>query len=200
MALDGRGGGFRIGLNLFNPVLPSAEKVKGFVESNGYIAMEAEHFSRKNDINRAGWQVIEGLGRTGNSVTVLPISLESPKTVDDIQKDSPSLEYDIFTFTTGEALLILNCIPSYPVNKDHGLRFAFALDEEKPQIIDSKGEKDVMNNLLTFKTKLNLSGNAQHILKLWRVDPGLVIDKIIIDTGGVKNSYLGPPESVYHKN
>jgi hypothetical protein len=28
----------------------------------------------------------------------------------------------------------------------------------------------------------------------------LVIDKIIIDTGGVKDSYLGPPESVFYKN
>jgi len=34
-------------------------------------------------------------------------------------------------------------------------------------------------------------------LKEW-VDPGLAIDKIIIDTGGIKNSYPGPPESTYH--
>ena len=44
---------------------------------------------------------------------------------------SPSLEYDLWNFTAGEALLQLNCIPSYPVNKDHGLRFAVALDDEK---------------------------------------------------------------------
>jgi hypothetical protein len=30
------------------------------------------------------------------------------------------------------------------------------------------------------------------------VDPGVVIDKIIVDFGGLKASYLGPPESVYH--
>lgn len=32
------------------------------------------------------------------------------------------------------------------------------------------------------------------------MDPGLVIDKIIFDMGGVKDSYLGPPESVYDGN
>jgi hypothetical protein len=113
---------------------------------------------------------------------------------------SPSLEYDLWNFTAGEALLQLNCIPSYPVNKDHGLRVAVALDDEKPVITDSKGEKDVISNLLTVKAKLNFTGAGQHTLKIWMVDPGLVIYKIIIDTGGTKDSYLGPPESGYYKN
>ena len=197
---DAPGGGFQVQLSLFNPVMRAMDKVHGFVESNGYISMEAEHFSRKRDQKLACWQVIEGLGRTGNSVTVWPANIPGMKTVGEILANSPSLEYDIYSFTTGKALLRFNCIPSYPVNKGYGLRIAVALDNEKPEIVDSKGEKDVMSNLLTFKTKLTISGKGQHTLKLWMVDPGLVIDKILIDTGGVKDSYLGPPESVYYKN
>ena len=55
-----------------------------------------------------------------------------------------------------------------------------------------------MENLLALKAKLDLPKQGPHKLEIWMVDPGLVIDKIIINTGGVKKSYLGPPESVYH--
>ncbi len=39
---------------------------------------------------------------------------------------------------------------------------------------------------------------GQHTLKVWMVDPGIVLDKILLETvGEVERSYLGPPESNY---
>jgi hypothetical protein len=33
-------------------------------------------------------------------------------------------------------------------------------------------------------------------LKTWMVDPCIVIDKMMVNEGGVRKSYLGPPESL----
>jgi len=37
-------------------------------------------------------------------------------------------------------------------------------------------------------------------LKFWMVDPGVVLDKLVIDAGGAHPSELGPPESVKVRN
>jgi hypothetical protein len=120
--------------------------------------------------------------------------------VPEILSKSPSLEYEIVAFTKGQVTLELNCIPTYPVNKEYGLRFAVSVNGGEPVIVSDTGKRDVISNLLKKSAKINIPGQGQNVLKIWMVDPGLVIDKIIIDAGGVKDSYLGPPESVFYKN
>ena len=50
-----------------------------------------------------------------------------------------------------------------------------------------------MENLMVLEAELNIPKEGQHALKLWMVDPGVAIDKIIIYTGGVKESWLHYP-------
>ncbi len=189
---------FEINLTVFNPIKPSPEAVVGFVESNGYISMEAEHYSRKSATGSVSWNMINGLGRTGSSITVLPFNIPGNETQDDIMSKSPWLEYDIYTFTEGRVELEINCIPSFPINVDYGFRVAVALDDGKPTLVSATGKRNVMENLVKLTSDLIIDQEGQHVLKVWMVDPGVVMDKIIINTGGVRASYLGPPESLIH--
>lgn len=185
---------FEINTSIFHPF--SKKMVKGFVESNGYISIEAENFSRRRSGIEAKWEEVKGLGRSGNSITVLPAKIEAITSIEEILYLSPAVEYDLYTFSEGTVSIQLNCSPSNPINADYGLRVAVALNNDPPQIVSyQRGNKDVMYNLMSLHAELDIKSAGANILKIWMVDPGIVIDKIIIDTGGLKESYLGPPES-----
>lgn len=65
------------------------QKIQGFVEANGYISIEADHFSEKNQTDNLGWMVIPDLGRTGSSVTVSPVAAESREPGDEMSIEFP---------------------------------------------------------------------------------------------------------------
>jgi hypothetical protein len=83
---------------------------------------------------------------------------------------------------------------------------AVSIDDEKPQVINinknealKAWEKVVEDNTRIISTKHKISSLGKHTLKYWAVDPGVVLQKIVVDAGGVKPSYLGPPESYLNK-
>ena len=57
-----------------NTSLPKSVNANTFVESNGYVSIEAEHFSRAVNTNDITWQRIPNLGRTLSSVTAFPVT------------------------------------------------------------------------------------------------------------------------------
>jgi hypothetical protein len=56
-------------------------------------------------------------------------------------------------------------------------------------------EKAVANNIIIVSAKFTLKTEGKHTLKIAPLDAGIVMQKIVLDFGGVKPSYLGPPEN-----
>ena len=56
-------------------------------------------------------------------------------------------------------------------------------------------EKWVADNINETVSTHRLDKPGDHVLKFWAVDPGVVLQKLVIETGDVKPSYLGPPET-----
>jgi len=183
---------------VLNPLLNINRKEHGFVESNGYIAFESAHFSKMVNKGDASWQNVPGMGRTLSAM--MPAPVNSPSLV--LDQNSPRLEYDVLFNTSGEVTISTLISPTLNIYNNDGLCFAVSIDDEKPQIVNiHKGktyqdwQESVRRNIVELKTKHTIEKPGKHILKIWMIDPGIVLQKILINCGGLKPSYLGPPES-----
>lgn len=191
----------RVTVPVFNPAAPDRNTVTGFVESHGYVSMEAEHFTRRHDHDGAAWQVVPGLGRSGDAVEVYPVTYAGPSKPTEpanIKAHSPAMDFDMFLFNAGECQLDLDCLPTLPVAPSHSVRLAISLDGGEPQIIRGKETADVLSNLRRWTTKITVAKPGRHVLTVWMVDPGVILDKLVLYTKPPEKSYLGPPES-FHK-
>lgn len=187
------------------PIHNSTEEASGFIENSGVVSIEASHFTKVENTNNIKWVEIPNLGRTGSAITVEPANAE-PQVPGD---HSPQVSYEFTTFEEKELKVYTYLSPTLNYKKKEGLKYAIAIDDEVPQIINMhEGETQPdweypawWNNSVTdhIKQKESIHGPVEpgvHTLKVWMIDPGLVFQKFVIDAGGLELSYLGPPESV----
>ena len=178
-------------------VTPSAdEKNKKFVESDGYISIEAEHFNRAKGNERIEWKVIPNLGKTLSGVTTFPQN-EYPT-----PEDSIYLEYDVITRSTGNFPIHVLVSPTLNFNNNKGLRYGISVDNQEEKIVNMNGKYDTkllekwqaqrINETITTHV---FQSAGKHTIRFRVLEPGIVLQKIIMDTGNLKKSYLGAPES-----
>jgi len=189
------------GQKLKLPVLaeaPVPQPENCFIEADGYVSIEAEHYSAKIDSNAASFQKIPDYGRTLSGMEPYPATAASQ----DPKNGAPRLEYRLYLANPGEVKVEAITGPSLNFVPGRGLRYAVSFDDETPQIVDIAADqsleawgKSVSDNVRVGVSKHHLSGSGYHTLKFWMVDPGVALEKLVVDLGGVKPSYLGPPES-----
>ncbi|WP_169449465.1 glycosyl hydrolase 115 family protein [Marinimicrobium agarilyticum] len=178
---------------------PPDARAGDFYESEGVVSINAGHFTGRKDHGEGGWRSVEGLGRTGSAVTVLPSTLN-------IDPDSaPRLSYRFHVATGGRARVHLRLLPTHPIVPGNSLRLALALDDgDALPVTVTEGfdtySDEWKNRVLANATETTLELNEKlepgwHTLHLVAVDPGVVVDKIVIDFGGLQPSYDGPTET-----
>jgi hypothetical protein len=180
-----------------NPLQPRREAVHGFVEGGGYVSIEGEHFTRAVDREPIRWVKIPGLGRTLSGMTVFPVTAprQSP------EGESPHLEYRMYLLDSGDVAVRAIVSPTLDVHAT-GLRYAVSFDDQPPQIVNIAAdttlrawEQWVSDNAIITVTQHHLAAPGKHVLRFWMVDPGVVLQKLVVEPGPVRPSYLGPPES-----
>jgi hypothetical protein len=177
----------------------------GFVESAGQLAFEAEHYTRSAPAGNLTYMVLPHYGRTLSAVK-LHNNLAEGLT----SSTAPSLEYDFVTFTPTTASKGLNVTlilsPSLNINPKKPLAYITQIDEKPEQrrqyVIDRPQPNfpvnwgtAVANNAWYNTTNFGATAPGKHTLKVWLVEANVLLQRVVVDLGGVAASHNGPPES-----
>jgi hypothetical protein len=92
--------------------------------------------------------------------------------------------------------------PTLNFHDTQGLRYAVSFDDGDPRIVNMHEkatmrdwEQWVSNNVTLTTSRHVIAKPGMHTLKFWMVDPGIALQKLVVETAKEKPSYLGPPES-----
>ncbi len=197
---------FVVDVTAVNPATPTRAQLEGFVESEGVVAIEPEHYMKRTDVGAAHWTRVDDYGRTlsglrADAPTDAPAATPGP--------GSPSVEYQLYLFDSGDAAVTVLTAPTLNFIPDRPVRYALAVDDAPPQVMtlvprgytannhNPAWDKSVTDNAHASLSHHVISNAGYHTLRIWMVDPAVVLQKIIVDLGGLRPSYLGPPESFW---
>ncbi|HET9823828.1 MAG TPA: hypothetical protein VFP87_00765, partial [Chitinophagaceae bacterium] len=173
-----------------------------FYELNGCTSADASHYTRKIESHNIKWKIIPDIGKDGDGITAFPVTA----TEQTINKNCPHLEYDVYTYDGGKVKIDAYFSPTLNFhNNPEGLRYAISIDDEQPQIIPINKEHNdnktwsqwVANNIIVKTSAHTIAKPGKHTVKYWMISPAVVLQKLVVDLGGVKPSYLGPPETIH---
>lgn len=160
------------------------------------------------------YHTFKGLARTGDAVGLFPQNVEKMAA-----EQAPALEYQLYLFSNSTAANVTVWInPSHNYLGDgNPLQYAVALypaggDQEGiTKVVSPVGPSintnlpvgwgnavaDAVwghgNNLTT--SSFSVPQEGAYTLRIWALMPSVIFQKVVVDLGGVRPSYLGPPQS-----
>lgn len=180
-----------------NPLSRRQQYPGAWMENNGYVSIPAEQFSQSVSEGELKWITVPDLGRTGSAVMPTPVTASRQDV-----GDGPHLEYEVLLESSGEVEIVVLASPTQEFYGRDGLHYAISFDDQEPQSVSLHSDRrhrawqqSVANNINRSTSSHKIAEPGLHVLKLWMVDPGVVVQKLIVETGEVPSSYLGPPPS-----
>ena len=198
-------------VSLFNPNAPSRAELRGiYVENNGCVSIPAAGCHRVRENDRIKITAVEDLGIEGPA-----LQLGDPTAPLQIfrSRDVPCAEYDFYAFDAGSVDVYTYVLPTFPLHADRDFRIgentntdtkysvqiddgALATPSSSHVEYSQVWFESVLRNCAVNKSTLHIDKPGRHTLRIRVGDPGIVLQKIVLDFGGMKRSYLGPQSTL----
>ena len=183
-----------------------ADRTGGYVfaHSNGYVSMEAEHFYKSSAPQGTQWSVYPDYGRMRSAVALTPYTSFSADA-----ETVPALTYR-FTLPEGIDKVKVHVVVKSTLDflNVGGHEYAVSLDDSQPALVNfnrtlvdrqpymySVFYPTVARRVVEKVVELPVGSGSSHELKLQPRHPGIVFEKVVVDFGGYKPSYLFMEES-----
>ena len=171
-----------------------------FAPSNGYVAMEAEHYYSAKAPEGLQWTVYPNYGRTRSAVALTPYT----KSVGDaaliyqftLPADVKSVKIHIIVKSTLDFLDVggFESAVSLDGGEAQVVNFNKTLVDRQPYMY-SDYYPAVARRVVEKVVELPVQKDGMHNLTLQPKHPGIVFEKIVVDAGGYQSQYLFGHES-----
>ena len=174
-----------------------------FSSSNGYVAMEAEHYYNATAPEGLQWTVYPYYGRTRSAVSLTPYT----KSVGDA---ALTYRFSLSPLTNHQSTVKVHVVVKSTLDflNVGGFEYTVSLDGGEPQVVNfNKTLVDrqpymyevfyptIARRIVENTVELPVQEDGVHTLTLQPKHPGIVFEKIVVDAGGYQPSYLFMDES-----
>ena len=168
--------------------------------SNGYISIDAEHYYSAENPADAAWTLIPYMGRTRSGMSVQPYTAEVEGSSIAYRVEIPegNTEVDVHVIT-GATLAF---------KRAEGHRYTVGFEGEESVEVNFNGELNeepenvyrimyptVASRVIDKTVRLKAGAAGTKTLVIKPLDPGVILEKIVIDLGGYQPSFLFGNES-----
>lgn len=178
-----------------------------FTGKDGYVAMEAEHYFASANAQEAQWTVLPHMGRTLSAMILMPYTVPT---------DGASLSYKLRVPAKADSVTIHVIVKStLAFHNQTGHRYTIGFEGGQTETVNFNGNLNedpenvysiyyptVARRVVEKKVRMKLpaSSDGTYTLRYQPLDPGIVLEKIVVDYGGYQPSYLFGNESPCSRN
>lgn len=175
---------------------------KNRLDSCLYVPVNS--FTSFKAVNPHSLRILKGIGLDWE---VLQMGEVTQPVADASSLDGFRVDYELPAIAADSIKVILYTVPRFPIYKGADTSFGISVDNVTPKVINympveqSREWKDnVIRNAMVSEEAFAIDRNENsHRLTITCGAPGLMIQRILIDWGGLKKTYVGPANPSKHK-
>jgi hypothetical protein len=203
--VKGKRGMLKIKVSATRATVEQVQEANGrFTSLGSPLAIAADQAAPTRAVDGVSWQAIPDYGRGAAGMSVFPVTATSVLP----PEPAPQLQYPLYLAHAGQYEVTLVLGPVMDFVPQRGMRIAVSFDDEVPQVLDIFADRAAetflgkswwnqftRDNARYLRSTHTLKGAGRHTLTLRMVDPGVVVQKLIVSDTPVPGSYFGPPET-----